>query len=58
MFESLSQLDRAGVRDSSHRAGLGLGLVIMTREPPKIIQLDEIESIPGPESLAWRPAGW
>jgi quercetin dioxygenase-like cupin family protein len=27
----------------------------MTREPPKIIQLDEIESIPGPGSLTWRP---
>jgi hypothetical protein len=30
----------------------------MTREPPKIIQLDEIESIPGPCRLAWRSAGW
>jgi quercetin dioxygenase-like cupin family protein len=27
----------------------------MTREPPKIIQLDEIEAIPGPGSLTWRP---
>lgn len=27
----------------------------MTLEPPKIIQLDEIESIPGPGSLTWRP---
>jgi quercetin dioxygenase-like cupin family protein len=27
----------------------------MTREPPRIIQLDEIESIPGPGSLTWRP---
>jgi hypothetical protein len=27
----------------------------MTPEPPKIIQLDEIESIPGPGSLTWRP---
>jgi hypothetical protein len=30
----------------------------MTREPPKIIHLDEIESVPGPGSLAWRSAGW
>ena len=27
----------------------------MTREPPKIIQLDDIEAIPGPGSLTWRP---
>lgn len=27
----------------------------MTREPPKVIQLDEIEAIPGPGSLTWRP---
>lgn len=27
----------------------------MTREPPKIIQLDEIEAVPGPGSLTWRP---
>jgi quercetin dioxygenase-like cupin family protein len=27
----------------------------MTREPPKIIHLDQIESIPGPGSLTWRP---
>jgi quercetin dioxygenase-like cupin family protein len=27
----------------------------MTREPPKIIQLDEIDAIPGPGSLTWRP---
>src|SRR5947209_17126739 len=27
----------------------------MTPEPPKIIQLDEIEAIPGPGSLTWRP---
>jgi hypothetical protein len=27
----------------------------MTHEPPKIIHLDEIESIRGPGSLSWRP---
>jgi hypothetical protein len=27
----------------------------MTHEPPKIIHLEEIESIPGPGSLTWRP---
>src|SRR5437588_3640543 len=27
----------------------------MTPEPPKVIQLDEIEAIPGPGSLTWRP---
>ena len=27
----------------------------MTREAPKIIQLDEIEAIPGPGNLTWRP---
>jgi hypothetical protein len=30
----------------------------MTPEPPKIIQLDEIEAIPGPGSLTWRPVRW
>ena len=27
----------------------------MTLEPPKIIHLDELESVPGPGSLTWRP---
>jgi quercetin dioxygenase-like cupin family protein len=27
----------------------------MAPEPPKIVHLDEIESIPGPGSLTWRP---
>ncbi len=27
----------------------------MTLQPPKIIHLDQIESIPGPGSLTWRP---
>jgi len=27
----------------------------MTLEPPKIIHLDQIESVPGPGSLTWRP---
>src|SRR6185437_15148784 len=27
----------------------------MTLEPPKIIHLDQIESMPGPGSLTWRP---
>jgi quercetin dioxygenase-like cupin family protein len=27
----------------------------MTRDPPKIIHLDEIQSIPGPGTLTWRP---
>ena len=27
----------------------------MTLEPPKIIHLDELESVPGPGSLIWRP---
>ena len=27
----------------------------MTPRPPKIIQLDEIDAIPGPGSLTWRP---
>jgi quercetin dioxygenase-like cupin family protein len=27
----------------------------MTPEPPKIIHLDQIESVPGPGSLTWRP---
>src|SRR5437763_7147996 len=27
----------------------------MTLEPPRIIHLDEIEAIPGPGSLTWRP---
>jgi quercetin dioxygenase-like cupin family protein len=27
----------------------------MTREPPKIIHLDQIEAVPGPGSLTWRP---
>jgi quercetin dioxygenase-like cupin family protein len=27
----------------------------MTREPPKIIHLNQIESVPGPGSLTWRP---
>jgi quercetin dioxygenase-like cupin family protein len=27
----------------------------MTLEPPKIIHLDELEAVPGPGSLTWRP---
>ncbi|HET6864957.1 MAG TPA: AraC family ligand binding domain-containing protein [Solirubrobacteraceae bacterium] len=27
----------------------------MTREPPKIIHLDQIDAVPGPGSLTWRP---
>lgn len=30
----------------------------MTLEPPKIIQLDEIEPVSGPGSLIWRPVRW
>jgi tetratricopeptide (TPR) repeat protein len=30
----------------------------MTREPPKIIQLDQIEPVAGPGSLTWRPVRW
>ena len=27
----------------------------MTLEPPKIIHLEAVESVPGPGSLTWRP---
>jgi tetratricopeptide (TPR) repeat protein len=30
----------------------------MTPEPPRIIQLDQIEPVPGPGSLTWRPVRW
>ncbi len=30
----------------------------MTPEPPKIIQLDQIEPVAGPGTLTWRPVRW
>src|SRR6516225_4929715 len=48
------RLDRTRARESSLQEALAFKPV-MAPEPPKVVHLDQFESIPGPGSLTWRP---